>query len=182
MSSEQKKPSLWARFWGAADEGERQEMLASIAPFGGQEPVSATPPAPDPEVAELKADLAKARETLAETQAAAFADNPEIKKRWLPADRDALLAVFGQAVRDDFREEAVVTFGAGKQGSRSDALLALLTQRPPHRLTEELLPAGVLPNNTDPAEFSSTDTDTTKRMVASARRAAGERPQNGRAN
>jgi len=99
--------------------------------------------APDPkESVEFKAaqeEIARLKAAQIVTDAAAFADGEIAASRALPAERAALIAAFSQAAKDDAALGGAVTFASGDattEGTRVEALIALVGARSAHTLTQ----------------------------------------------
>jgi hypothetical protein len=146
--------AFWAGMFSAAKEAEAAEQPATaaeppvtpaagermvdISAFGEQPGTRQVAAGPDPEVAALRAKLAELEsEREAERAAAladkagAFADAQISAGVALPAERDALVALFTQAATDDRL--------AGGETVRVSALTALFAARTPHALTTEIV-------------------------------------------
>lgn len=139
----------WGNMFGAAQE-------AGIAPaeFDAEPLAKVTGKlvTPDPEVARLRTELAKAKAERITSDATHFADEQITAHKALPAEREAIIAAFTQAAQDDGAHGAV-TFADGKTSSRVDQLKAMFTARPSHTLTQELIP-----NQDGAAVFANKDT------------------------
>jgi hypothetical protein len=104
-----------------------------------QRPAAAAP-APD-EAAQLRAKVAEMQQQQVTRDATAFADQAVRDKHALPAERDAIVAMYERAAQADAH------LGTTAQ---VEAVKTLITSRPAHTLTQELLPTGTggaLPNN-----------------------------------
>ena len=93
---------------------------------------------------EAKTATAAAFETTVSTQAARFADEVIQRGAEIPANRDACVAAFAQAIRDDASNQVQATFGKDKEGKevkggRVDILNAMYATRKPLELTQEQL-------------------------------------------
>lgn len=89
----------------------------------------------------LKEQLDQKRAEELRTEAAKFAANLVSERRALPAERDALVALFCQLHADDTANpDPVVKFNATAQPvSRLAAFKAMCSARPPHNLLDDLL-------------------------------------------
>ncbi len=102
---------------------------------------------PNPEVAELKAKLDAAEAALKETkEKAAFSDAEKIAEDYIkenkitPATKEAVTALFHQAVKDDAATSIEVTFSDdSKAVSRVEVLKAFFSKLEGHNLTREEL-------------------------------------------
>lgn len=144
----------------AKEEGITIEADAAAAP------VTATAPAPDLDreahearVAALEAQLATARTAEIVTRSAAFADGAIRDRRAFPAERAALVAAYTQAAQDDDRAPV----GDGQQ-TRVAQIEALMTTRPQHSLSEEVIASGA-------AGILENDAGKSKQMTQERRRA-----------
>jgi hypothetical protein len=93
---------------------------------------------------EAKTATAAAFESTVSTQAARFADEVIQRGAEIPANRDACVAAFAQAIRDDAANQVEATFGKDKEGKdvkggRVDILKAMYATRKPLELTQEQL-------------------------------------------
>jgi len=129
---------FWSSFWtGAKEAGVVPE--ASADPASAPAPVQQTPPTqqqPDPEVARLRAELTKLRAEQIQKDAAAFAASELAANRALPAEKDAIVALYERA--------AQVDASAPPEGGRPSCVTLLATAyaaRPAHTLTKPLLPS-----------------------------------------
>lgn len=98
---------------------------------------------PSDQVQALQATVKDLQAGGIKARAEQFADSLIEGKRALPAERSGLVAAFTTAAEDDAAAPKTVTFakadGSQSQGSRLDALTALHSARPAHKLTDELL-------------------------------------------
>lgn len=117
---------------GAGDDAEKVALAARVAELEAAD-------------AAREAGAREAREAGFRAGAAAFAEAEIAACRALPAERDAIVAAHLQAARDD-AAHGTADFADG--GSRVATLGATFAARPPHRLTEALVPgaATVLEN------------------------------------
>lgn len=118
-------------------------------------------PEPDPQLAQLEAQVARLQGERIATEAAHFADLEIAASRAFPAEREALITIYSQAATDD-----AVSPLAG--ASRVSALQGAYAARPPHRLTEERLPA----NQTVLANQQTTELNGQEKPLTPERRAA----------
>src|SRR5690606_31855693 len=109
---------------------------------------------------ELQRQLEEYQQKDTKREAEAFADGEIREGRAFPAEREALIALFTQAVLDDKSTETKVSFKNGEEvmeASRVDALKALYSFRKPHNLTyEEIADANA---NVLVANYSNDDND-----------------------
>lgn len=101
---------------------------------------------PDPEVVALRAQLAALREERQREvearmgdAAAAFADGEIAACRAFPAERAALVDAYCDAARDDAALGPIAS-GEGRSETRVGRLQARSATRPPHTLTQEVVP------------------------------------------
>lgn len=107
------------------DEGERREAAK-----------------PDPEKQALMARIAALEGEQVRERAVAFADGAIRERRALPAERDALIAEYVQRAKDDAALGGTVSFalaGTPTEGTRVEALAALVAARPRHILETDLV-------------------------------------------
>ncbi len=140
--------------------------------FASDPPASGQPvqdPKPDAGAQESQAQFAQAQATI-KTQgdeieglraasissaAVAFFDAALKANKVVPAEREALIAQFTQAVKDDARDAHVACFtaeGGVYEGTRLKSLKAGIEARVPHSLTSEQIAAFALPNTGDDAK------------------------------
>lgn len=139
-----------------ADEAAAEKALAEFtAPSAETKPEATVQPAPvdDPRIAAMSSQVkAQADEIAAlkasgiKAQAEALAAGYIAAGKAIPAERDAMVALFTQSLTDDAANPATVTFGkdaSGKDltGNRLDAAKSLFDNRQPHGLFGERIPA-----------------------------------------
>lgn len=143
-------------------------VSGSLLPLTGPAQAGA-PSEPDPEVVALRAQLAALRAERQEEvearmgdAATAFADGEIAACRAFPAEREALVAAYCDAARDDLALGAIAGASADTGGAtRVDRLVARSATRPPHTLTQEVVPtregAATVLANAQRTRFGPTD-------------------------
>lgn len=104
-------------------------------------PEAAQPPAPDPRITQLEAEVARLNAARIAAEATGFADAEIVAGRAFPAEREVLIAAFAQAASDDLAH-GVLAAAEGAPTSRTAQLKAVYAARPAHNLTQEAIPAG----------------------------------------
>lgn len=93
------------------------------------------PPADDPRIAELQAQIARLEKSEIESRAAAFTEQMVRENRAFPAEAAELTALYTRAALDDRASPAEGT-------TRVASLEGLYRARQPHQLTQEVMPDG----------------------------------------
>lgn len=129
--------------------------------FSALTPLATTP---DPELAALKARVAaseqeniRLRQEGIAQRAASFYAAEFAAHRVVPAEEEAVIAAFTQAATDD-ATHGVVTFSEGVTKSRVDLLRAQYAARPAHVLTQEMVTAAGLTEESARALFNQQTT------------------------
>lgn len=135
-----------------ADEAAAEKALAEFTATDEAKPepvaedprivqMSAQMAAQSAEIAALKAQNAATQSASIKAQAESLASGYIAAGKALPAEKPAMVALFTQSLTDDAANAAVVTFGEGKTGSRTDGLKFIYESRQPHGLFGEQIPA-----------------------------------------
>jgi hypothetical protein len=128
---------------------------------------------------QLEAELAELRSKEVDRDAEKFADEEIRAERAYPAERNAMIALFGQLSKDDSKSEAKVSFNNGDtdvEGSRVEALKALYSLRKPHFMTYEEVEdfsANVLTTNFDNGEDYLGEAERQAKEYAAKKRRTG---------
>lgn len=190
VSMPSEKKGFWA--WVAGEPATAAAPEAPAAPVPNSapalqlstQPAAPAQPTPDPQLAQLRAEITRLRGEQITKDAAAFAAAELAANRAYPAEQAALAALYAQLAADDAANPITADATAAQRPlARVDLLKAAYTARPAHTLSKPAL-ASVPPGAavlTNPAGAPADEAAALDQAEASARAYAARANGNGKA-